>query len=222
MSTVRERKLARNPRRRMRASSRNTPAMMASMPASATYCGEPAAASGVRAGEHDGRRGGVGPDDEVPRRAEDGEQGQRDQDRVQAGDHRHPGDLGVAHHLGDGERRQRDAGDDLGRHAALADRQQALEQRHGKAPPLPARVSRHRAPSGRPAPASSLAGPPPHRRCILPPRRWSLIGWRCGHSGGPPRWWRLSRDTPVSRCCRPHRAPSAAQAVKQLPRSLHE
>ena len=77
----------------------------------------------------DGRRRRVRPHHQVPRGAEDGEQGHGDQNGVEARDHRRAGDLGVAHHLGDGERRQCDAGDDLGRDLRCLDGQHALKDR---------------------------------------------------------------------------------------------
>ena len=55
------------------------------------------------AGGEDRRRRRVGADDEVPRRAEHREEGDRDEDRVEARDHGHPGDLRVAHDLGDAD-----------------------------------------------------------------------------------------------------------------------
>ena len=49
----------------------------------------------------------------MPGRAEDGEQSHRDENGVEPGDHRGTGDLGVTHHLRDGQRSQGDAGDDF-------------------------------------------------------------------------------------------------------------
>src|SRR5262249_35568528 len=65
--------------------------------------------------EHD--RGGcrVTADDEVPRRREDGEREDRNQDRVEARDDGRPGDLRVAHHLGNRQRRERHARDHVPR-----------------------------------------------------------------------------------------------------------
>ena len=48
----------------------------------------------------DGSGGGVCADDKVTRRAKDGEGGHREQQRVQAGHHRHPGDLRVPRDTG--------------------------------------------------------------------------------------------------------------------------
>src|SRR6202035_5248938 len=45
--------------------------------------------------------GGVGCNDKVPRGAEGGECEKWQQERVEAGDHRHAGDAGVAEHLRD-------------------------------------------------------------------------------------------------------------------------
>ena len=135
ISTVRERKSARKPRRRMRARSRN---------AADDECGH--AGEGdigrrrygrqpAEAGEHDRRRRRVGADHEVPRGPEEGEQDDGQDDRVEAGDDRHAGDGGVAHHLRDGEARQRDAGDDLHRESLLLEGPHALEQLDREAPP---------------------------------------------------------------------------------------
>ena len=66
------------------------------------------------AGRQDRGRRRVRADDEVSRRPEDREQDDRQEDRVQAGDDRHAGDLRVAHDLGDRERRERRAGDHVG------------------------------------------------------------------------------------------------------------
>ena len=136
MSTVRDRKSARNPRPMSRATIRNAPAISASRPARATYSVEPGGGEAGQAGRHDRGGGRVGADDEVARRAEDGEHEHRQQDRVEPGDHRHAGDRRVAHHLGDGERGQRDAGHDLRRDPRPVDRQQALED--GQATAWPA------------------------------------------------------------------------------------
>ena len=65
------------------------------------------------AGIHDGGRGRVCTNDEVPRRTEHRKGDDRDEDGVKARDDRHPGDLGVAHDLRDGKRGQGDAGDDV-------------------------------------------------------------------------------------------------------------
>ena len=58
-----------------------------------------------------GRGGRVRADDEVPRGTEDGEDGHREQQRVQAGHHRHPGDLRIPKGHRDAHRGQGDAGD---------------------------------------------------------------------------------------------------------------
>ena len=83
-------------------------------------------------GGQDGRGRGVRRDDQVARGPEHGEQGHREQQRVQAGDHRHPGDPGVAEHLGDAQRGQRDPGEHVPRHLGPAEREQPLQDR-----PLP-------------------------------------------------------------------------------------
>ena len=69
-------------------------------------------------GSQDRRGGGVGADDEVARRAEHGEHGDRQQDRVEAGDHRHAGDLRVPHRLRNRERGEGDAGEHIDRRRA--------------------------------------------------------------------------------------------------------
>ena len=51
----------------------------------------------------------------------------REQQRVEASDHRRPDDLGVAHDLGDAQRRQRDASHDVGAKARFVKGQQALQ-----------------------------------------------------------------------------------------------
>ena len=84
---------------------------------------------------HDRRGRRVGADDQVPRRAEQRERRDRDQDRVEAGDHRHPGDLRVAHRLGDRERRERDAGDDVLREPLPLVRPDPVEHRDPPAQP---------------------------------------------------------------------------------------
>ena len=77
--------------------------------------------------DHGGRR--IGADDEMPRRAEERERGDRDQDGVEAGDHRHPGELRVPHDLGDRERRERYARENVLREPVALVRTDALEHR---------------------------------------------------------------------------------------------
>ncbi len=145
-STVRERKLARKPRRAIRARKSMPPASSAERLARPTHCGdaglEPRDPERDDARVHDrgGRR--VGADHEMSRRAEQREGRDRDQDRVQAGDHRHAGDLRVAHHLGDRERRQRDPGDDVLREPGPLVRQDPLEDRDVPAQPRMRRCGR--------------------------------------------------------------------------------
>ncbi len=74
-----------------------------------------------------GRR--VRPDHEMPRRPEDGEEEDRQQQRVQARDHGHAGDLGVAHDLGDGQGGERRPGDDVDGDPGRVERQDPLEDR---------------------------------------------------------------------------------------------
>ena len=133
-STVRERKSARNPRWTSRAMIRYSADEQADEPgerdvlrrAGRGHAGEP--------GGEDRRRGGVGADDEVARGAEHGEHGERQQDRVEAGDHRHAGDLRVPHHLRDRERREGDPGEDVGGDPGAIERDDALEERDGELP----------------------------------------------------------------------------------------
>ena len=61
----------------------------------------------------DRRRRGVGTDHEQARRTEQREQQRREDDRVQARDHRRLRDRGVAHHLGDGDRGEGHTGDQI-------------------------------------------------------------------------------------------------------------
>src|SRR4029078_12386475 len=143
MSTLRDRKLAMNPSRRTRARSRTTPHISAARPASAVYSRVPATATAARvvsggprnsagrdeAGREDRSRRGIRPDDEVSRRPEDGEHEDRQEERVDAGDDGHPGDLGVAHDLWDRQRCEGRAGDHVDRHTGRIDRQDALEDR---------------------------------------------------------------------------------------------
>ncbi len=80
-------------------------------------------------GEHDRGGGRVAADDEVARRTEDREDENREQDRVEARDHRRPGDLRVAHHLGNRERRERDSRDHVLRQPRPVVRTDRPEQR---------------------------------------------------------------------------------------------
>ena len=133
--TERERKSATNPSRSRRARSRIPAVISASIPASAMYSGEPIAAMPITAGGHDHGRRRVGSDDEVPRRAEHCEERDRDEDRVQPGDDGHAGDLRVAHHLGDADRRERQACDHLRADALLPEREYALKNREAEDAP---------------------------------------------------------------------------------------
>src|SRR4029079_1268833 len=63
----------------------------------------------------------------MPRGAKERERQHREQQRVEPGDHRRPDDLGVAHDLGDAQRRQRDASHDVGAKARFVEGQQALQ-----------------------------------------------------------------------------------------------
>src|SRR4029079_10616224 len=63
----------------------------------------------------------------MPRGAKERERQHREQQRVEPGDHWRPDDLGVAHDLGDAQRRQRDASHDVGAKARFVEGQQALQ-----------------------------------------------------------------------------------------------
>jgi hypothetical protein len=62
-----------------------------------------------------GHGGGVRADDKVARGTQDGEHGHREQQRVQAGHHRHPGDLRVPERHGDAHGGQGDTGQQVRR-----------------------------------------------------------------------------------------------------------
>ena len=144
--TVRDRKFARNPSLASRASSSIPPASRAASPASRTYRSDPAAASPVSAAARMAAVAESAADDEMARRTEDGEHGHRQQQRVQAGHHRHPGDLRVPESLRDAQGGQRHAGEHVPRHLRPANRQQPPHHRQGPQPsPLVATArSRHR------------------------------------------------------------------------------
>ena len=74
---------------------------------------EPGDPEGGEATGEDRCGGGVGTDDEEPGRAEQREDERREENRVETGDHRHLGDRGVAHGLGDGHRREGEPRDDV-------------------------------------------------------------------------------------------------------------
>ena len=95
-----------------------------------------------------GRRGRIRAHDEMPRRAEDGEYGHRQQQRVQARHHRHPGDLRVPENLGDAQGGQRYAGQHVRGYLGPADGQQPAQHRKRPQPrsqraPAPIRHSAH-------------------------------------------------------------------------------
>ena len=86
------------------------PAISAIMPASATHWADREARETSEAGEHDRCRGGVGATTRCRDEPSRAKPAPREQQRVEAGDDRHAGDLGVAHDLGDGQRGQGHAG----------------------------------------------------------------------------------------------------------------
>ena len=120
---------------------------------------------------------------QVPRGAQHGEQRHRQQQRVQAGDHRHPGDPGVAEHLGDAHRGQRDPGQQIPGQLGAGQGEDALQHRPARWP-----------------------GPPGDRpHLLLPVRLMFLIPsscprpeWTGGPGAGTGRWageyaWVVSR-----------------------------
>ena len=153
---------------------------------------------GQRGGE-DGGGGRVRADDEMARRTENGEHGHREQQRVQAGHHRHPGDLRVPENLGDAQGGQRHAGEHVRGYPGPVDGQQPLH--HGQCPqpaPLAATArSRHRlAPARFPAVFSDWSiirhGAPRDRPRIrdLPITPAKLVSegpepWPCGRDPRP-------------------------------------
>ena len=82
---------------------------------------------GQPAGE-DGRRRRIGRHHQVARRAEGRERHQRQQQRVEPGDHRRAGDPRVAQHLRDVHRRQGEAGQRVAQRPGTGDRSQRGEQ----------------------------------------------------------------------------------------------
>ena len=129
MSTVRDRKLAMKPRRMMRARIMKPPAMRASRPARAMYCDEPAVAMPARPAAITAAVAESAPTTrcrDEPKMANDHE---RQDEGVEAGDHRHAGDVRVAHHLRDRQRGERQPGEDLGGEARPVDREHALQDR---------------------------------------------------------------------------------------------
>ena len=123
-STVRERKFARNPSLANRASSSIAPANRAASPASSDVAWRPGhRQTGKRGGKYDGGSRIRG-HHEVARRTEDRVHGHRQQHRVQAGHHRHPGDLRVPEDLGDAQGGQRQAGEHIRGYLGPVDGQQ--------------------------------------------------------------------------------------------------
>ena len=109
-----------NPNRARPPASMIAPTTRASSPASATRW------SGVGAGQRDDRGGDeradrrVGADDQDAAGAEQEVDDQRDQRRVQAGDRRQPGELRVAHALGDEQGGEHDPGEQVAAQAGSA------------------------------------------------------------------------------------------------------
>ena len=130
-STVREMKSARKPSRATRARMSRPPVINAARLAKASHSSEPGLQAGdAEAGDsrvHDRGRGGVAADDEMARRAEDGEGDRGQQDRVEARDHRRACDLRVPHHLGDRECRERDTRHDVLRQQRLVEGPNSLQ-----------------------------------------------------------------------------------------------
>ena len=126
---MRERKSARNPRRMRRARIRKLAAINASTPANARYCSEPVAAIPTRALARIAAVAESAPTTRCREEPNNGEQRRGDEHRVETGDHRRAGDLGVAHHLWDGNCGKRDTGKDFGRDLSGRDRQHPLQDR---------------------------------------------------------------------------------------------
>jgi hypothetical protein len=72
--------------------------------------------------------GGIGRHHEMAGGAEGRERDQRQQHRVETGDHRRARDPGIAEHLRDIHRRQRHPRDDIAHRPGAAERPQAREQ----------------------------------------------------------------------------------------------
>ena len=85
---------------------------------------DPATASPARAAARMTAVAESAADDEVTRGTENGEHDHRQQHRVQAGHHRHPGDLRVPEDLRDAQGGQRQAGEHVRRYLGPVDRQQ--------------------------------------------------------------------------------------------------
>ena len=107
-------------------------------PASPTYAADAGVGQPDQRAGQDGRGGRVRRHDQVPGRTQHGEHGQRQQQRVQAGHHRHPGDPRVAEHLGDAQRGQRDPGQQVPGQRGPADRQHPAQHRPAPQPREPA------------------------------------------------------------------------------------
>ncbi len=163
--------------------------------------------TGERGGE-DGRGGRVRGHDQVARRAEDGEHRHRQEQGVQAGYQRHPGDLRVAEDLGDAEGGQREAGQRVRGNPGPLHGQHAPHHGQDPQPSMPALADRprHRLTSARP--------PGVWNSFIIPPsgvyfsvRRSAVTGWRrridaLGTARVPSRWRRrgIRRRTGRSPC----------------------
>jgi hypothetical protein len=124
--TVRERKSARNPSLKMRASSR-IPAVSSHADQRDKVTAAGHGHRGYRACEN-GRRGRVGGHHQMARRAEHREGNERQEQGVKAGDHGHAGDAGIAQHLRDVDRRKVHAGEAVAHDAAAVERAKALEE----------------------------------------------------------------------------------------------
>ncbi len=116
-----------NPRRMRRATIRNPAAINASTAANATYSSEPVEAIPARLLAKMAAVAESAPTTRCREEPNTANSAVGDEHGVETGDHRRAGDLGVAHHFGDGERGQCDAGNDLGRDPSGRDRQHPLQ-----------------------------------------------------------------------------------------------
>ena len=133
-SAVRDRKSARKPSLKIRASNSRPAVSRVSMPTSAMYFAlRDRRHARERAGKDRGGRG-VRRHDQMARRAEQGEADQRQQHGIEAGDDRRAGDARVAEHLRDVHRGERHAGQRILQGLARLQRHEALKngdmQRH--------------------------------------------------------------------------------------------
>ena len=139
-STVRDRKSARKPALKTRAS-RSRPAVSSvSMPTSAMYFSLPSGAMRESEPEKIAAVAEISRHDEMARGAEDGEGDERQKDRVKAGDDGRAGDAGIAENLRNVHRGEGHAGECVPQPLARLDREKAAEnvEPHRAGPCAPA------------------------------------------------------------------------------------